>query len=514
MTSVVVKIIKAVGGAVLEEHDNEERNAWEGTATPRLVGGLLMAPLKTEVLAAHLDLVTGVRLSDAEGLVLEMDVRRGPWRSRLGLPRGVTVHWADVRTVDIKELSAAQNPIRYRLTYGDGWYVGKGGRRQYFPLQPHLVGIDLERRCTEVAIRASVLAAVVAGIGLRCVGWVMWLLFHFELSKSSLDRWVKDCADQLPDAGGMARALHADKPITEANFDEIFGKGQRPKRCTLVLRDEHGRIFAARQVEERTEESVTAFLTEVKGWGIVPRVFYVDGCEAYRKAIRKVFPDADIQYDYFHVIQNIWKKLKKVVVARRKEIKAEGEAAADKASAKKLLGLAQRIWEHRWLFLKRDENLTAEERVELLALLEADATLAKVRGFAKAVWNIFEKSESEPQAQELLQMLMRRSEVVPGSVYQKAVTFLQSRFDDMVCFLRHGDVRRNSLAETGIRCLRRLERGHDGFRGAAGLDCYLRIYQAVKYCGWTVYRSAPGLGLPAPTTTSTPKPVAPDPATG
>src|SRR5687767_683333 len=39
------------------------------------------------------------------GIVVEMDVRRAQWRRILGLPARTDIHWADVRTVDIKELS-------------------------------------------------------------------------------------------------------------------------------------------------------------------------------------------------------------------------------------------------------------------------------------------------------------------------------------------------------------------------------------------------------------------------
>jgi hypothetical protein len=453
--------------------------------------------LDTEILARHRELVTGVS-SQGKDILVEMDVRRMPWRRLLNLPRGTKVHWSDVRTADIKDLSVMRGSLHYRLTYGDGWYVNAGGRKQYFALQPHLEGIDLERRCTTLGVRAAVLLAVMSGVGLRCVCWLMGMLFHLQVTKSSLDRWVKECAGQLPDAAGMAKVLHQERSITEAHFDEIFAMGQRPKRCTLVLRDEHGRIFAAREVEERTEETVTRFLEDVKSWGIRPLRFYVDGCEAYRSAIQAVFPGAIIQYDYFHVIQNVWKKLWGVVVARRKDIKTRATSAETPAYSKKLLGLAERVWKSRWLFLKRDENMTAEEKAELVALMEADTQLARVRWFAKAVWNLFEKSPDEPAAQLALDALLKRAEVEVDSVFEKCVVFLQSRLDDMVAFLRHPGVKRNSLAETGIRCLRRLERGHDGFRGPEGLDCYLRLYQAVKYCGWTVHRPTPGLGLPAP----------------
>jgi hypothetical protein len=519
------------------------------TPTPSL---RITVPLETEVLREHRGMVVGTSYSEEHGVVAQMDVRRLSWQKILKLSAGTKVHWADVRTVEIRELSALPWSITYQLTYGDGWYLKPDGRRQYFPLQKYIVGIDLERQCTVVAIRAAVLLAVVAGVGLRCVCWLMNLLFHFQVTKSSLDRWVKECAARLPDAAGMAQVLHADKPITEAHFDEIFAKGQRPKQCTLVLRDEHGRIFAVKQVEERTTETVCAFLREVKGWGLTLRVFYVDGCEAYRLAIANVFPTAVIQYDYFHVVQNIWRKLWKSVVALRKDIKARGESlvekarkesAAQKASAAapagqapvespvekasaevpagqtpaesavekasaaapagqapvespvqtpessvRLLSLAKRIWENRYVFFKRDENLKPAEREALPALLEEEPLLAQVRGFVQGVWGLFNQSQSEQDAKNRLAELKVRPEVRPGSAFAKSVVFLESRFPDMIAFLRHPTfVKRNSLAETGIRCLRRLEQGHDGFRGAAGLDRYLRLYQAIKYCRWTVY---------------------------
>jgi hypothetical protein len=461
-------------------------------------------PLETEVIREHRDLVTGTSATPDDGIVIHLDVRRRNWRKALNLPRGAVVHWADVRTVDIKELSGLAWRMHYRLTYGDGWYTSKDGSRCHFALQPHLDGIDLVRQCTTVTLRAGVLLAVMAGIGLRAVSWLMLTLFHVEVSKSSLDRWIRQCAAVLPDAAGMAKSLQQLLPITECHFDEIFGKGQRPKKCMMVLRDEHGRIFAAKEVEERTEETVTAFLREVKSWGLKLVRFYVDGCEAYRAAIATVYPNATIQYDYFHVIQNIWKKLWRSVVARRKEIKADGERSETPAYSAKLLGLAKRIWKHRWLFFKREANMSDEEKAELQALLEADCHLTKVRGFVEAVWGVFEDSSSADEARMALLLLKTRPEVEPKTPFAKAVKFLESRFEDMIAFLKYPGVQRNSLAETGIRCLRRLERGHDGFRGAAGFDRYLRIYQAVKYCGWSVHGCASHLGLPSDKATGPP----------
>lgn len=74
--------------------------------------------------------------------------------------------------------------------------------------------------------------------------------------------------------------------------------------------------------------------------------------------------------------------------------------------------------------------------------------------------------------------------------FEKVLSFLEANFEWMTAYLRYPGVKRNSLAESGMRVLRRLEIEHDGFRSQGGRNNCLRIYQAVKYLGWTVHRSA------------------------
>lgn len=458
----------------------------------------LTVPLETAVVHLHGAMVTGSRYEPGQGIVVEMDVRRADWRAILKLPAGTQIGFADPRTVDIQELSAMPWALRYRVKLGDGWYRLKDGERKYFGVGQYLTGMDLERGMTDVAIRAGVLLAVLSGVGLRSVCWLLEFLFHLTVSKSALDRQVKECAASLPNAAGMVQALHADKPITRVHMDEIFARGQRPKLCTVVLRDEHGRIFAAWQLVERTAAAVAEFLEVVKSWGIMPAAFHVDGCEAYRDAIRQVFPGAVIQYDYFHVVQNVFKKLWKAMVEHRRELKRRGEASTSPTYSGRLLGLAQQLWENRHLLFTRDENLSGKELATLADICLRDRLVATLRGFQKALTAIFEDSADEKQARERLAALAVRAEVKDGNAFGKSVAFLTERFDDMICYLRHpGIAQRNSLSETGIRFLRRMEQGHDGFRCAAGLDRHLRIFQAVRYLGWSVHRLEGGLALPS-----------------
>ena len=457
--------------------------------------GLIYAPLDTEVLERYHDIVIGTSYDQVMGLCVHLDIRKMPWKKLLHLPPRTRVGWADVRTIAIKELSCLRRPITYQLTYGDGWYRVTGGERCYFAIQPHLAGIDLQRGCTTVAIRAAVMLSVLSGVGLRAVTWMMSLLFHFTVCKSSLDRWIIECSEALPNPEEIVKLLNRLNPVRELHLDEIFPKGCRPKHCMLVLRDQLGRLLLVRRLEERTEAAVTEVLTEFKSWGMNIETFYVDGCDAYKKAIINVYPSARIQYDYFHIIQCVFKKLWKSVVIRRRDIKARSKKVTSVYYARRLSSLALRIWENRWLFFKRDDNLTKEELETLNDLIEKDAHLCKVRSFAEAVWSLFEDSRSEPEAREALEQLKRRSEVKNQTCFKKSVEFLSGRFDDMICHLRDSDVQRNSLAETGMRFLRRLEQGHDGFRSDEGLDRHVRLYQAIRYLNWRVHDAGGSLGF-------------------
>ena len=455
-------------------------------------------PIETEVVVRYRKAVTAATLEKGTGLVIELDLLRLNWRKKLRLPKGTEVHWDDLRTTEVHELSGFLTPICYRVTFGDGWYQERAtGRRVYFGVHEHVRGLDLHRGVTTTAMRAAVLLAVMGGVGLRSVCWLLHVLFHLEVSKSALGRWIEETAAQLPDAEAMIKRLQADKPITEGHLDEIFPSGWQ-KGCVVVLKDEHGRIVAAEEIIERSADHVVPFLHKLKECGLRICTFYVDGCEAYRDAIKIIYPEAVIQYDYFHVLQNIWKKLWRAMVRHRKDLKQRSVAADTPWYSHKLEVLATTLWDNRGLIFKNPDNMTPVEAQRLVAIIEQDQFVGTVRHFLERVWGILRDSAGELGARQRLGRLRQRDEVQrdPESAFAKAVDFLEERFEDMTAFLRHPGVKRNSLAESGIRVLRRLEQGRDGFRGDKGRDNYLRLYQAIKYCDWRVYRLDGQLNLP------------------
>ncbi len=236
-----------------------------------------------------------------------------------------------------------------------------------------------------------------------------------------------------------------------------------------------------------TEEHVEPFLERMKRFGLELKAFYIDHWQAYANAIKAVYPEAHIQLDYFHILQNIWRKVWDEFRAHRRDLKERGEAAETKWYAEKLKRLAAELWKNRYLFFKSDKNLTAKEKETMQEVLQTQSEMSFLRRFLHKVWAIFEGLTTEAEAQEKLAELKLYAAHHENDGYRKSITFLEDNFKNMTTFFRVPGVQQNSLAETGMRTLRRLERNHDGFRSEKGRRNAIKIYQAVTYLGWSIH---------------------------
>jgi len=448
----------------------------------------IKVPINTEVIESNPDCKISGGYEEGT-LVITIDTRNENIHQRLGLGTKTRLYWGKERSFIIQELSSLLWPICYRILAREGYYVNNQGEKVYFTTNAN--GIDQHRHVSKVLMRSAILLLVIAGMGFRRVSWLMNILFHVDVSKSSLQRWVGEVADEIPNSDEIIKLLNEKQEISEGHLDEFFPLGMN--HCVLVLKDEHGRILATQKVENRDEENVKPFLQRFKDLGLSFKAFYTDGCKAYYNAIREIFGGSiPIQYDYFHIIQNAWRHLWKWSVFHRRDIKSRSEKVKSKWYKKKLKTLATSLWNNRYLLFKAEEKITPEERIRLTEIVEADQKVGKLRAFLSGVWDIFENSKDEIDAKIALEDLKQKEiDKQHPKQFNKVINFLEGHFEWMTAFLRHENVKRNSLSETGMRILRRLELEHDGFRSEKGREDFLRIYQAIKYLGWNVHRGPP-----------------------
>jgi len=63
-----------------------------------------------------------------------------------------------------------------------------------------------------------------------------------------------------------------------------------------------------------------------------------------------VFPKSHIQQDYFHILQNIWRKVWGVTLAYRQDLKTRGEEAETPWYSRRLLRQAAQLWKNPYIF--------------------------------------------------------------------------------------------------------------------------------------------------------------------
>ncbi len=265
---------------------------------------LIQLPVTTEVLEKIGDLKPRGKAEDNQ-LIIEFDTRERDYHKLLGLPRRTKIGWSKERTFDVQELSGFAWPILYRITTADGYYKNAAGQRINFT--PQIAGLSTYRKVSDVVLRLGIYLYVIVGLGARQVSELMKVLFQVTVSKSSIDRWIEEVAGSLPSEDEIIKLMQQRLPITEGHFDEIFPLGT--SACVLVVKDEHGRIVTAQEVAKRDEEHVKPFLARLRGLGLQIATFYIDHWQAYFNAIGAVYPQANIQYDYFHILQNIWRQV-------------------------------------------------------------------------------------------------------------------------------------------------------------------------------------------------------------
>jgi len=229
---------------------------------------IIQVPVTTEVIEKNASLQPNGKVEDKR-IIIEIDTRKRDYHKLFNLKRKVTIGWINETTFDVQELSGFYWPIVYRITTATGYYADAAGQRVYFT--PELPGLCTKRKVSDVVLRMGVFLYVIVGLGSRKTSWLMEVLFQVTVSKSSLDRWVDEVADSLPSSEEMIKLLHQQLPITQGHLDELFPLGAQA--CVLALKDEHGRIIVAKEVEKRDEEHVKPFLEDLKSSDSISKLF-------------------------------------------------------------------------------------------------------------------------------------------------------------------------------------------------------------------------------------------------
>jgi transposase-like protein len=217
------------------------------------------------------------------------------------------------------------------------------------------------------------------------------------------------------------------------------------------------------------------FLLNLKNWGLNPEVVVTDGSNLYRAVLGELWPGADHQLCVFHVIKDINKLILDAVRRLRTAMSRRGKAgrkkkrgrkgAKSKAAARRGLTVKEKahfVFKHRYLIVKRRENLTESERGDLTVMLEYLPVLSTLRRFADRICGLFDTPK------DLHQAGCRRAAIVSDTEFQAVPELVKAmeqvdaeKFPKLMAYLKNPlgrRVRTNNHVERTNRMFRFLEK--------------------------------------------------------
>jgi len=296
--------------------------------------------------------------------------------------------------------------------------------------------------------------------------------FNVTGSRSTLDRWKHKEADKL----NFKDLIEKLKPSKVLCLDDLD-----PKRSThkhLITSDRiNGYILYIGALLSQNEKEVVRYLTTLKSLGIKEvTCFIVDMWNSFPPAIHRVYPEAKIQYDYFHIWEAVNCHLEKAMKEYSRYLRYTGNPE-----------LAGKVWLYKRIFLKHPKKLTQKNKwiiEEIISSCKEDL-LSNILVLKDRIRDIFENSFSEEEAYQKKNKLYFEGWYKKNRYFKKIIKLFMTvpMCEYMFTYLKEPDVPRSGNSENSIKLVRSWEGPRYGFRITKGLQDHLKLYQKMKYLG-------------------------------
>jgi transposase len=330
-------------------------------------------------------------------------------------------------------------------------------------------GIERYQRATQPLVSEAIAGLVQDNSTLQRIAQRLSRSFNTTGSKSALDRWKQRLASQY-DFPEILRelqfsgALSIDEymPKRGGRYEQIAGDALQVR----ILYIEPVPWFYGRGVTEK-------FLRKLDGWGIQPYCVIFDLWTTFPKVVRKVWPQASLQYDYFHVMQRLWHYLKSALIQFRKSLKGE-----------RWILHREELWEMKWGLLKRMDRWTEKEHLLIPEMIQIyrGTPVEKVLLFKEELWDIFDLSTTKAEATAKRNTLAQEHWWQNSWHLKKCMDFLlSSKFHLMITYLEDSRIPRSGQSETLINVWRQMETVRRGFKTHKGRINHLKLFQLSHY---------------------------------
>jgi hypothetical protein len=324
-------------------------------------------------------------------------------------------------------------------------------------------GLNVER--TLKAMERDFLLKPSIGFIYDCLNWGLARLCQGEqrrLARKHFSGFA--CIDELH--LGNYTLLLATDPIT----DQVIG------HCLVRVND---------------QAHMRCFLRMLQYWGFEPKVVVTDGSNLYPAVLKEIWPAAKHQLCVFHVLQDVTSKILDAVRRLRRQQAKRGNAGRKRRrgrqSEKQKKRMRRRgptnkeksafVYKHRFLIVKRTENLTKKDWEDLGRMFQYLPELRPLWYFCRDIYELFSTEQVIRLARRRRTLLLKKTSYQEVPELAKAMGLLdEEKFDKMVAFLQCDEgtrVRTNNHVERTNRKIRFDEKVRYKWRSLRSLDRFL-----------------------------------------
>jgi hypothetical protein len=373
-------------------------------------------------------------------------------------------------------------PLWLHVFYAE--YTARCDCRKYFRSCPAQVTPRAEY---DNLVRQAVLNRILDdGLNVQRTLQAMKRDFLLDLSSG----FIYDCLEW-----GLAQlCLASQRRLARKQFSGILGVDElHLGDYTLLLATDpiSDRVIGYRLVKANDQEHMRCFLRALQYWGFQPKVVVTDGSTLYPAVLAEIWPTARHQLCVFHVLQDVTAKVLDAVRRLRRGQARRGNSGRRRRRgrpSKKQQRRRQRrgpsnkekaafVYKHRYLIVKRPENLSEHEGKQLSVMFEYLPGLRTLRQFCLEVYQLFNTQQVARLARRRRTLLLKKGEYQQVPELEKAMGLLErEKFDKMIAFLERPvgqQVRTNNHVERTNRKLRFDEKVRYKFRTRRSLDRFL-----------------------------------------
>jgi hypothetical protein len=199
------------------------------------------------------------------------------------------------------------------------------------------------------------------------------------------------------------------------------------------------------------QESMDAFLKQLKEWGINPEVAITDGSSLYKDALKEQWKSVAHQLCVFHVI----KEVNKVILKGVRGVKNRLKRLSDRDKKRRIGRPAARrgdwwrkrrgrirkeqakfIWENQHLIVKKSEKLSGEDKQAIESMFEIAPELKVFRAFNEQFYSLFERGITKEEARQRWEGVVNNRDYQGDSHLAKALRMLsKEKFEKMIVFM-------------------------------------------------------------------------------